>query len=184
MAQKNKSTLLPTTPLVPQAIAIDPEEMAFAFQVFQAGLRLKMPTRNPETYGINTGDIVVAQGELDSLPTLLRGYFVVRDSRLAPRDIPLHRGFLAVLSHYKDHPHVRSILTRTMAFYFLVNKAIERLEKWQKPSQDEPEAVLLHPAVIEAVALLPTGRYGEFRANQFFDLVEKIAADKYKECHV
>jgi hypothetical protein len=179
MPKSNKRKLPPLPPVRPAEI-INSEEMAFAVQIFQAGLRGRMPTVNPETKGFETGDGAVARKILESLPAPLGKQFVVRGSRIAPKDTAVHRGLTAVMSHYQNHSQRESILTRIMAFYFLVNKAgAEALKPWQKKCDDDPKAVMLHPAVIDAVAKAPPGRYGQFDEKGFFRLVEKIAAEDY-----
>ncbi len=90
----------------------DPEEMSFALQVFQAGLRLRMPMQSPEKKGIEFGDAAMAQAMLESLPKVIREQFVIRDNRVAPKDTPLHRGIFGVMEHYKDHPQKDAIASR------------------------------------------------------------------------
>jgi len=69
-----------------------------------------------------------------------------------------------------------------MAFCFLANDlGSNRWKAWYRECEDDPEAVLLHPAIIEAVATAPTGKYRLFEPKKFFNLANKIAADKYGE---
>ncbi len=95
--------------------------MLFAFQVFQAGLIQKMPTVNPEDRGIEIGHTLTAQIFHGSLPDPLQEMFLVRGSRIVPKDTPLHRGMGALNEHYRSHPLKQAITIRMMAFYFLFN---------------------------------------------------------------
>ena len=161
--------------------AVDPEEMAFALQLFQAGLRVKLPMESPEKKGIEFGDVEIARMMLAALPQPIREEFIVRDSRVAPRDTNLHRAMFAVLNHYKDHKDREAISNRVMAFYFLVNKGgMEPFRKWTKPG-DIPEATMMHPAVVEAMAVTPMPMQAVFGKETFFETVERIAKEKYAE---
>jgi hypothetical protein len=161
--------------------AVDPEELGFALQLFQAGLRVKLPMESPEKKGIEFGDVGIAQMMLAALPQPLREQFIVRDSRVAPRDTRLHRAMFAVLNHYKDHKDREAISNRVMAFYFLVNKGgMKPFRKWTKPS-DIPEATMMHPAVVEAMAVTPMPTQAVFEAKTFFETVDRIAKEKYPE---
>jgi hypothetical protein len=177
-------------PSLPQPVPFGPvdpinaKEMAFAIQLFQSGLRVKIPMQNPENWGINVGDNDVAQMMIDSMLEGLGQRFVAREGRISPRDSEAHRAAFAVLDHCRTHPARQAIFIRTMAFYFLVSNCDPKaLEKWQKPSEDEEQrqegAVLLHPAVIEAAAIGNITPHGQFEPKEFFALVEKIAREKY-----
>ena len=126
------------------------------------------------------------QGErlLDQLPAEVRDdLFTVHEDRVSPKDTPFHRAVYGVLDHYKDHPQQKAISTRLGAFYFLVNDVRDtgHLDKWQKPSEEDKEAMLLHPAVIDAIATVPLTRFGGFKVEEFFATVQKIAREKYHE---
>jgi hypothetical protein len=170
---RNVQSRTPTPESVP---SVNPEEMIFAIQVFQAALRLRMPVENPERKGIEFDGSEGARTMLDSLPVAVRNQFVVRENRLAPKDTAFHRGVGAVLQHYADHADREAIFQRVMAFYFLVNsRAGERLQQWQKPSEEDSEATMLDSAVMEAVAVAPVRDYGHFQEDEFFAVVEKIS---------
>jgi hypothetical protein len=162
--------------------AVDPEELAFAIQLFQAGLRLVMPMESPQKRGIELGDSEMAQGFFDSLPESVRNQFTVKDSRLSPKDNPVNRGVFGVMKHYDKHPQRTAITARVMGFYHLVNSAPrEILAEWEKPCKEDAEAVMLHPAVMDAAAVCPTIYQSVFEVVPFFELVNKIAAEKYSD---
>lgn len=141
-----------------------------------------MPMESPAKKGIPIEDKEEGERLLEQLPPEIRELFIIRDDRVSPKDIPLHRAVFGVMDHYKNHPQREAISTRLGAFYFLVNDVREtgRWDKWQKAS-DDPEAKLLHPAVVEAIATAPLTQYGGFEVNSFFAAVEKIAKEKYSD---
>jgi hypothetical protein len=160
---------------------VDREEMRFALGVFQAGLRLRMPMESPAKKGIPIEDKVEGERMLEPLPPEVRELFTIRDDRVSPKDTPLHRAVFGVMDHYKDHPQQQAISTRLGAFYFLVNDVREtgRWDKWQKPSEEDAEAMMLHPAVVDAIATVPLTKFGNFKEAAFFAAVEKIAKEEY-----
>jgi hypothetical protein len=139
--------------------SIDPAEMTFAFQLFQAGIRIRIPMESPETRGIDFGDRDSAQAILDALPPALREDFFVRENFLSPKDTKLSRAMFALLTHYEQHPLRDAIVYRVMGFHHLLNDVDEGLlSKWLKPCTEDEEAVMMHPAVMDAVATCPTKR--------------------------
>ena len=172
-------------PITPQALLlgpaapVNPKEMSFAIQLFQAGMRIQIPMSNSEVSGIEVGDNDAAQRVIDSMPEALSKQFVARNGRIALEDTEVHRGAFVVLKHYDEHPLRQAIYIRALAFYLLANASNRNVwEKWHKPIGEQRE-VPLHPAVIEAVALVPTTEHGQFEAGEFFSTVERIAKQKY-----
>lgn len=164
---------------------IDPEEMSFAMHLYQFASRMVMPMPNVETGGIEAGDAAIAKMMLDSLPEGLNKMYVVRGTRLAPKDNNINRGMNAVAKHYiRDvkHPQFEAIIARLSAFVFLYNDLGEGgLREWTRPSKERPEAVELHPAVIDAIGSAPTDKWGQFDRKTFFETTKKIAAEKYAD---
>jgi hypothetical protein len=153
--------------------------MDFAIQLFQAGLRMKIPVTVSETSGVDFGDSTTAQIVIDAMPEAVGLRFVVQEGRIVPRDPELQRGAFLVLKHYDKHPLRRAIYVRTMAFYLLANTSNRNLwEKWLEPVGERRE-VPLHPAVMEAAATVPTTAHGQFETEEFFCAVERIANQKY-----
>jgi len=86
-----------------------------------------------------------------------------------------------VLEHFKNHPQQMSIAHRLSAFIFFASRFRNGgLGKWERQSQDG-SGIEIHPAVIDAAASCPTGKYGEFDKDMFLSTVEKIAKEKYPE---
>lgn len=184
---RKKPRLKPPAPLNKSLPPIDEEEMAFALQILQAGLRLRMPMDSPEKKGIEAGDAAIAHDLLNSIPEGLRDQFLVRDTRVAPKDTKESRAAFAILDHYRDHPLREAILYRAMSFQRVVNQHYEEFLSWTRQAtaaeaaDSGPGMVMLHPAVIEAVATAPTNKWGVFDPRTFFETVKKIAKEKYPE---
>jgi hypothetical protein len=161
------------------APAVNAKELDFAIQLFQAGLRMKIPVSVSETRGLDFGDNAAAQTLIDAMPEELRTRFVAQEGRIIPRDPELRRGAFLVLKHYDRHPLRQAIYIRTIAFHLLANSSNRNLwEKWHTPVAEQRE-VPLHPAVIEAAATVATTGHGQFEATDFFSAVERIASQKY-----
>ena len=158
---------------------VNAKELDFAIQLFQAGLRMKIPVSVSETCGVDFGDNAAAQALIDAMPEELRARFLALEGRIIPRDPELRRGAFLVLKHYDKHPLRQAIYIRTIAFHLLANTANRNLwEKWHTPVAEQRE-VPLHPAVIEAAATVATTGHGQFETIEFFSAVERIAQQKY-----
>jgi len=163
--------------------AVDPEEMGFAFQLFQAGLRYTMPMESPEqTEGLAL-DGKTANQFLSIAPDALKEQFTTRGERLVPRDTPVNRGAFAVMNHYREHPQREAVFVRVMAFFFLMNRLDEeQWKRWCKPESGPNDGrMMVHPAVMDAVATAPLNTYGQFEPSEFSALVQRLIEDKYAE---
>jgi len=173
--QPNWLEAIPLRPAPP----VSPKEMDFAIQLFEAGLRMKIPVSVSETRGVDCGDNATAQKLIDAMPEELGGKFVAQEGRIIPRDPEVRRGAFLVLKHYDRHPLRQAIYIRTLAFHLLANSSNLNLwEKWHKPVGQRLEAPL-HPAVVEAAAIVPTSGQRQFEPEEFFCAVERIAEQKY-----
>src|SRR5579863_2409446 len=162
-----------------KAPAVNAKELDFAIQLFQAGLRMKIPVSVSGTLGVDFGDNAAAQTLIDAMPEQLRTRFLALEGRIIPRDPELRRGAFLVLKHYERHPLRQAIYIRTIAFHLLANSSNRNLwGKWHTPVAEQRE-VPLHPAIIEAAATVATTGHGQFETTEFFSAVERIAKQKY-----
>ena len=74
------------------ALPVNAKELDFAIQLFQAGLRMKIPVSVSEIRGVDFGDNGAAQTLIDAMPEELRARFVALEGRIIPRDPELRRG--------------------------------------------------------------------------------------------
>ena len=66
-----------------------------------------------------------------------------------------------------------AIMQRIFAFAKLQDD--ERLNRWTRRSEKEPDRTEIHGAVLEAAATLPLEKNGRFDADKFFQAIEVIA---------
>ncbi len=140
---------------------------------------MKATMSSPKIWGIEVGDNDAAKMIIDSMPQALKERFMACEGWITPRDMEVHRGAFVVLKHYDRHPLRQAIFIRTMAFYMLVSTCNRNsLEKWCRRDGRRREGPP-HPALIEAVALVPTTGHGQFDSEEFFSAVDRIAKQKY-----
>lgn len=178
MPNRNPSNA-PQTVSLPSVAPVDPKEMGFAIELFLVALRMKAAMTGPKIWGIEVGDHDAAQKMIDSMPEALSHRFMAQSGRIVPRDTEVHRGAFVVLKHYDRHPLRQAIFIRTIAFHMLVSTGNRNLlEMWCMREGRRREGPP-HPALIEAVAVVPTTAHGQFDGEEFFSTVERIASRKY-----
>ena len=135
--------------------------------------------RDSEIGGMEVTARAAVQKMIDTISEALSTRFAARNGTAAPREEELHRGAFVVLKHYEKHPLRQAIFIRTMAFHMLIQTCgTSLLEKWCKPTGERREGPP-HPALIEAVALVPTTGHGKFDTEEFFSAVERIANEQH-----
>lgn len=106
-------------------------------------------------------------------------------SRLVPTDIPLNRFIFTILDQFgDDRAKTHAIVMRFWAFLVLMGEgAGEGVldDRWMKDSEDDPEAKMLHPAVIEAIATQPLNSDGNFDKERILERIQQIAHEKYED---
>jgi hypothetical protein len=128
---------------------------------------------------VDIGDNAVAQTVIDAMPEAMGRRFLAHEGQIVPRDPELQRGAFLILKYYDRHPLRQAIYIRTLALYLLANTSNRNVwEKWHQPVGEQRD-VPLHPAVIEAVAIVPTTAHGQFETEEFFCTVERIATQRY-----
>ncbi len=89
----------------------------------------------------------------------------------------LSEAFLTVWQYYVGDDRQASICARVLGFHLLMERTEGAiLEGWLLPSPDDPETVLLPPAVVEAVASVALGIAGALSEELFVETVALIAA--------
>jgi hypothetical protein len=141
--------------------SVDPDELAFAVALGQAAWRHRMPMESPSRYGFNLA--------ADSGIT-----------RYTFRDVPLNRFALAIREHCgPDEAKFYAIMFRVFAFMRVQRS--EHMRNWTKRCDADPEAILIHPAVIAAAATAPLSeQQPTFAPKAFFSRVENLAAHEFQ----
>ena len=85
------------------------------------------------------------------------------------------RAFLAIWRHYRGDRCRSSVCARTLGFCYLVERSRGTLiERWTTPDPHGPEVVVLHPAVVQAIATVPLERTGVLLESAFLLAMELI----------
>jgi hypothetical protein len=94
----------------------------------------------------------------------------------AAREADLQSAFFVLWDLYQGHPLQRSICARVLGFYFLMERTRgEALQEWIDVCPDRPEAVSLHPAVVEALAIVPLDQTGSLDQQLYLTVIEGMA---------
>ena len=88
----------------------------------------------------------------------------------------LFAAFQVVWDHYADDPERKSILARILAFCSLMERSRGALlERWTMPTEQGVESVLLHPAVVEALACIPLSDRGALSDSAFMKQIQECS---------
>lgn len=138
------------------------DEIAFAMALFVAAAsRRVLPKR-----------LIATEIELSERREAGRVFLNLVPSRPVPflrssesEGSTLGEAFLAVWQHYAGDERQASICARVLGFHLLMERTEgEAVGHWLVQSPDDPGTVLLHPAVVDAIAavpLMPEGRFPE-----------------------
>jgi hypothetical protein len=146
---------------------IDPAEFRFCLELGAAAASQKMPMVNPES----CEPILLQEENGDTTSILLK-------------NTPINRAFLAIAQHFRSSAWSATDESDGCARFTSVHlrfRAIANVMKhplaknWRRGFNGEGT----HEAVVDAAATAELNGNGEFDPKQFFELVEKIAAEKY-----
>lgn len=179
------NSLLPSAPelkvLAPETVHPDlppvaPEEIAFALALFVGIVhgQLVPPARDPlsadEEAELLEFQRILAPVCAAAQPPIPRPDAIAYETSLG-------RVLLVVWQLHRGHTHQASICARVLNFYLLTERtAGTALSRWIMPCTDDPKLVVLHPALIEALATIPLSDDGLLPEATFLDSIEAIAA--------
>ena len=149
-----------------RAIPLDPQEFAFAFDLFQAAGSSKMPTKNPTQCIVN---LDMGGGRID---------------KLAFADIPFNRGMLAISRHFADESDkYYAFMLRLDALSDLLRDESDIARQWIRPMKnDGRDGKDIHAAVVDLSATAPLNSKGCFNHKTFFAAVKNLATtEKYAD---
>ncbi len=150
------------------------EEIAFALTLFVAAANgQSAPPVRPDN-----------SAELLDLQECRRVYLALCPDRSAglpanqdvkPCARALSSAFLSLWQHYRNSEYQASICARVLNFHLLmVESAGSAIDRWVSPCPETPEIVMLHAAIIEAIATVPLNNNGCWAENLFLALVDSI----------
>ena len=154
---------------------VSPDELAFALCFFVSAANGRIvSTGGPSKSTGFTVDYASKPAAL--LAQLLHDSQGVSEPLRRGSERSLEATLLALWSHYDGHESQVSICTRILGFYRLtLRNAGTYLEEWITPCAENPEAVELHPAVVEALAAIPLSESGSFLPETFLTFVATVA---------
>lgn len=157
------------------------EEMAFALSVF-------VSAANGQVHASGAPDVLRALRERRECQRFLSFLAPAGEEGRSLReaaaraDSLLLRAVLAVWAHDREDKARLSLVARVLAFYTLTERTGGAVvERWYDNDPESPETVLLHPAVVEAIATVPLSARGRLSVEDFSRAVE-AAAETRSEC--
>lgn len=152
------------------------DEIAFAMSLFVAAAQRKiLPTTRPTT----EAQLLIGQEAQRVFVTLVPSKPVPFPKAAEFQGSSLSEAFLTVWQHYAGDDRQASICARVLGFHLLMERTEgAAVGRWLTPSPSDPEAVLLHPAVIEAVASVPLLDEGRLPEELFIQTVDLHASSR------
>jgi len=152
------------------------DEIAFAMSLFLAAAQRKiLPKKRPTT-----------EAELSNGQEAQRVFVSLVPLRPVPfpkaaefQGSSLSEAFLTVWQHYAGDDRQASLCARVLGFHLLMERTEgDAVGRWLMPSPSDPGTVLLHPAVIEAVASVPLLHEGRLPEELFIQTVVLYASSR------
>lgn len=151
------------------------EEMAFAMSIFVSAANGQVYSSAPPEPQAALREKRSCQHFILFLATEEAERSCLREAATS-QDIPLFHAIFAVWEHDREDAGRLSIVARVLAFYCLMERTEGAvLKHWCDRNPEGEETVLLHPAVIEALATVPLGSRGQLHADEFIRAVEAAA---------
>jgi hypothetical protein len=158
----------PSGPFFP---IVQVDEIAFAMSLFVNAASLKIPKPLIQASSLPTT-------ECGQVFRMLTGMMPpTSSSDLAEGESSLEYAFMALWTHYRGDVRQKSICARVLGFHRLMLLTRGALvADWVHSPEDRPEIILLHPAVVKAVAMTPLSECGAMVRPEFLRTLQ-IAAD-------
>ena len=151
------------------------EELACALTIFVGAVNRKLPVLEP--FGPT-----VTQSSLMECKRLFARLSADRSPSARSRktasstEASLPLAFAALWRQYSSDDLRWSICARVLGFYFLTERTGGKaIERFIELCPHEPETVLLHPAVVEGLAVVPLGPEGKLSEDLFVITVAELA---------
>lgn len=154
--------------------AVPADEIAFAmaFFVSSAEHRLKGPAEpQTEAARLDFDEAVCFFLSLCSDPSSAGDH----DTRLRVLRTPLFRAFLSLWQHYAGDDRRASLCARVIGFCRLMEETQGALvERWMVATPQTPEHIVLHPAVVEALATTALSQCGRIAESLLLADIERL----------
>ena len=160
---------------------VPPDELAFAIAFFVSAARRQVAA--PERTGQSPRSGSQAEGA-KFFTRLLAGQSPAR--QVAGKAVDLETSLDAasgrLWEQYRQSDLRYSLCARVLGLYFLMERTGgEALAGWMAPCVEDPTSVVLDPAVVEALAVVPLLQDGQLPDSRFVELIDQIAASTVPE---
>lgn len=152
------------------------DEIAFAMSLFVAAAQRKiLPDKTPTT----EAELLIGQEAQRVFVSLVPQKSVPFPKAAAFLGSSLSEAFLAVWQHYSADDRQASVCARVLGFHLLMERTEgAAVGRWLTPSSSDPETVLIHPAVIEAIASVPLLDEGRLPEELFIQTIGLHASSR------
>jgi hypothetical protein len=158
-------------PLNEVFLTVDPDELGFALTLFVSAANQQICL-----CGVANADFL-EEGRrfISSVPGHNLGAPAPSAIGFA-RQSSLEAAFFALWQHYPGDDLRRSLCARVLGFYFLMERTRgQALQDWMEFCPDNPTAVILHPAVVDALAIIPLNSAGVLDQRLLLHTINLIA---------
>ena len=151
------------------------EEIAYALTVFVAAANLELREETADLSPEAMSSRQACRQSYDALTGNTATLPMAASQKFQPQNT-LYGAYKAVWNQYRDDERQGSICARVLGFYSLVEQSRgEAIRQWVEACPESPAAVMLHPAVIVALANIPLRADGRLAPTPFLELVALIA---------
>jgi hypothetical protein len=158
-------------------VPVNPDELGFALTLFVAVANKRIPYRSL----LDCDSLAECKQIFRSLSGNHRPPPKLRATD-SDRESSLQVAFVALWQHTQHQLLQRSLCTRVLAFYLLMERTGgELLQDWMELCPDQPESVALDPAVINALAFVPLNQLGSLDPTLFLDTIELMSRKQAAE---
>jgi GAF domain-containing protein len=170
----------PTTeesPFAPRFRSVEVQEMAYALSVFVAAATNRLSFGSDGESAVNELSAERAALIYDAIAI---GQNSSRGSTLhRPDQATLQVAFACLWSHYEKSVAQESVCARVLGFYCLMERTGGRaLAPWTYEDPTSAEVAILHPAVVEALAVVPIGDQGRLHEADYLALIVDVAQQR------
>lgn len=133
--------------------SVSAEELGFALSFFVAAAGRRLGAMDHMDDKLSGPSLAACQRVLADL---LHGAPRLDKSRLLPQQTTLSAAFALLWKHYEEHAACESICARVVCFHFLMESTNgDVVRTWTTACSEDPEHILLDPAVVEGLASVP-----------------------------
>lgn len=149
---------------------VSADELGFALSLFVAAANGRFGSVREDGDKLAGRSLAECQRVLGDLLLCAPG---VDASRVLPHQTSLNAAFSQLWKHYEDHGECESICARVIYFQLLMESTRgEVITSWTSPCSEDPEHILLDPAVVDGLACVPIQYEEGLVQSRFLSAIE------------